>query len=321
MTVTSCSTFAQRFCPTRWVANESVAELAIKLWDGHIKVVNHYLSLCKSKRPQDNTSFDCLVANRSDSLMKAKMQFFKDISHQLNTFLTPFQTDAPMVPFLPIVLSDLIRKLMSYFVIGDVLDKAATPHSLIKLNVSLEGGNCKNINNLKLPTATKSLLRKLNPKAEFKTKFLKESKSFLIGTVQKLQERSPLKYSLVRHAASFNPYTMANDQQSASVMFGGLVEVMYEHERLTSSEGDDAKTEYANFLRTVVASNKMSFTDFDFNLQRLDEFMIVYLAGNVKFKLLFKVFQFVCVLSHGQGSIERGFNINKDILIENLKKA
>ena len=73
--------------------------------------------------------------------MKAKMHFFKDISHQLNTFLTPFQTDAPMVPFLPIVLSDLIRKLMSYFVIGDVLDKAATPHSLIKLNVSLEGGN------------------------------------------------------------------------------------------------------------------------------------------------------------------------------------
>ena len=48
--------------------------------------------------------------------------------------------------------------------------------------------------------------------------------------------------------------------------------------------------------------------------------MIVYLAGNVKFKLLFKVFQFVCVLSHGQGSIERGFNINKDILIENLSQ-
>ena len=291
MTVTSCSTFAQRF--------------AIKLWDGHIKVVNHYLSLCKSKRPQDNTSFDCLVANRSDSLMKAKMHFFKDASYQRNTFLTPFQTDAPMIPFLPIVLSDLIRKLMSYFVIGDVLDKTATPHTLIKLNVSLEGGNCKKINNLKLPSATKSLLRKLNPKAEFKTKFLKEGKSFSIGTVQKLQERSPLKYSLARHAASFNPYTMANDQQSGSVMFGGLVDVMYEHELcLTSSQGDDAKTEYANFLRTVVASNKMSFTDFDFNLQRLDEFMIVYLAGDVKFKLLFKVFQFVCVLSHGQGSIE-----------------
>ena len=59
-------------------------------------------------------------------------------------------------------------------------------------------------------------------------------------------------------------------------MVGGLVDVMYEHYLcLTSSQGDDAKTEYANFLRTVVASNKMSFTDFDFNLQRLDEFMIV----------------------------------------------
>ena len=32
------------------------------------------------------------------------------------------------------------------------------------------------------------------------------------------------------------------------------------------------------------------------------------------------MFQFVCVLSHGQASIERGFNINKDILIENLSQ-
>ena len=32
------------------------------------------------------------------------------------------------------------------------------------------------------------------------------------------------------------------------------------------------------------------------------------------------MFQFVCVLSHGQASIERGFNINKDIFIENLSQ-
>ena len=48
--------------------------------------------------------------------------------------------------------------------------------------------------------------------------------------------------------------------------------------------------------------------------------MCTHLVGNVKYRLLFKVFQFVCILSHGQASIERGFNINKDVLVENLSQ-
>ena len=84
-----------------------------------------------------------------------------------------------------------------------------------------------------------------------------------------------MKFSLVRHSAPFNPYTMANDQENAVIMFSGLVDVMFEHERLTSSQADDVKGEYAIISRTVVANNKSFFIDFDFNLQRLDEFMVV----------------------------------------------
>ena len=40
---------------------------------------------------------------------------------------------------------------------------------------------------------------------------------------------------------------MVTDQESAVVMFGGLVDVMFEHERLTSSQSYDVKGEYANF--------------------------------------------------------------------------
>ena len=38
------------------------------------------------------------------------------------------------------------------------------------------------------------------------------------------------------------------------------------------------------------------------------------------FDQLWKVTIFVCVLSHGQASIARGFNINKEVLVENLRE-
>ena len=104
-------------------------------------------------------------------------------------------------------------------------------------------------------------------------------------------------------------------------MFGGLVDVLFEHHRLSDNEADNVKAQYDDFQETMVAANRGdSFGSYDFTEQRLDDFMSTYLVGNVKYKLLFNVFQFVCILSHGQASIERGFNINKDLLVENLSQ-
>ena len=42
--------------------------------------------------------------------------------------------------------------------------------------------------------------------------------------------------------------------------------------------------------------------------------------GNTKFRKCWDVFKLVFTLSHGQASIEKGFSVNKELLVENLQQ-
>ena len=52
---------------------------------------------------------------------------------------------------------------------------------------------------------------------------------------------------------------------------------------------------------------------------RLDEFFGAFMIGEPKYKDLWKICVFIFVLSHGQAPVERGYNINKETEVENLK--
>ena len=52
----------------------------------------------------------------------------------------------------------------------------------------------------------------------------------------------------------------------------------------------------------------------------LDSFLIGYMKGVAKFANLWKVSKIIFTLSHGQANIERGFSVNKELLIENMKQ-
>ena len=64
---TQCDTFPLPFCKTRWIEDESVAEKAIQLWGNVVKIIKYWQSLSKSKRPQNNKSYDLLVSFHMDS--------------------------------------------------------------------------------------------------------------------------------------------------------------------------------------------------------------------------------------------------------------
>ena len=57
----------------------------------------------------------------------------------------------------------------------------------------------------------------------------------------------PLNFSIVRNSASLDPVTMAVEPKAASLLFGGLVDSLYAHKRLSSSEADDAKHNTMSF--------------------------------------------------------------------------
>ena len=314
--------FAMRFCPTRWTENEDVAERAISVWDQHVAVIEHYTKLSASKQPKNNSSYDTLRENINDKLMKVKFHIFKDIARKMNKYLKIFQTDAPMVPFMDDVLDSLMRNIMRYFVKRSVLENAETSFRLHKIDIQ-NNENLLHAKNIIFGTAAKGMLKTVEPMISDnqKSNFQKEYKRFLIGVAEKLKERSPLGYVLIRCASCLDPMKMADDPESCITKFGFIVDKLHEHERLTGSEGDEAKSEYREFLSNVVRRNKDEFNEFDYRIARLDIFLSGYVgAESKKYQHMWKVAIFIFTLSHGQATIERGFNINKEFLIENLEK-
>ena len=103
--------FPLMFCQTHWVEDEPVPIRAIEVWENVVNVIKHFQTLCKSKQPSKNNSYDTLVTHHTDVFMKVKLQFFVDVASMLSSYLNQFQTDNPMMPFVSEILENLILTL------------------------------------------------------------------------------------------------------------------------------------------------------------------------------------------------------------------
>ena len=92
---------------------------------------------------------------------------------------------------------------------------------------------------------------------------------------------------------------------------------------ITETNAEASKNEYANFLQTVIKKNRSLFQDFQVDVVGLDEFFMRYVFFfeiTSRYSALSEIFLFFLILSHGQAAIERGFSVNKIILVENFRE-
>ena len=68
----------------------------------------------------------------------------------------------------------------------------------------------------------------------------------------------------------------------------------------------------------ILANGAPELKSFDFYKERIDDFYVTILSEKSKFKELVSVVKLVCILSHGNATVESGFSINSDVLVENL---
>lgn len=309
--------FPLQFVATRWTENDVVAERGVSIWDDMVKLIKFTLAKVPSKQPKDNKSYQNLVKYHTSPLIKVELHLFKDVAFILNEFLVTFQTDNPMVPFLSIQISSMLKRLMRFFMRKTVLQKLTSSHLVHQVNVE-DRNNLVLDDDIKLTTAAAAELKK-NVPINLHCGLKKSFRTMLQGVIMKIQERSPVNYKLVRQSACLNPVNMAvMDQESLQKMFDGLVGLMYAKKRLSSGDGDKAKEQFDKFLGLEVKINKTDFKCFDFKKTRLDEFLKLYTNGGKKYPEMWTVCIFIFTLSHGQSSVERGFNINKDSLKTNL---
>lgn len=311
--ITGVSLFPLPFCTVRWIENARVAKRSQDM----LPALNTYVECVRGtdKEPSCN-SFKVVQSSLKDKLLSAKLAFFQSFAEQLEPFLTEFQTDSPMVPFLYDSLSHLIKGVMSRFVKKEEMHK----DNFFKINVlEKEEGFFKSLLKVKeidLGYGTRSALRQCHGvKDKEVLMFRKDIRSCFQHFTVKIQERSPLKYPLTKALSFLNPTNISSNEETACENMTQALDIMIQSNVISPAKADKADKEY----REIISKTHFKFECSNYSRKecRLDKFWMteVKSAENIR-----EVVQKVLLLSHGNATLERGFSINKEILVENLKE-
>jgi hypothetical protein len=113
---------------------------------------------------------------------------------------------------------------------------------------------------------------------------------------------------------------MAECTEKCKKLFEMILQKLVSSKQITATRAYTAKTEFLNFLQTIVKKNLLAFQDYQVDETRLDDFFMQYFEETVRFPNFVEIVKFVMILSHGQSAVERGFSINKSLLVENLQE-
>lgn len=132
--VTGSNQFPQKCCQVQWYKNSGVCQHLLDLWS----VLLCYVEAMKSRKMKDlkNKSFSDIKEACADVMRPVKLACFHSVSQTLSPFLTSYQTDQPMLPFLYQDLGIVVKNLC-HFVKAGIL-RGKTLDQLLQLNVEDE---------------------------------------------------------------------------------------------------------------------------------------------------------------------------------------
>lgn len=113
--VNGISKYPLSFSTTRWLNNKAAAQRLLELWPAIVAVIGHWKRRVPSKRPKC-TSYITLLEAVDDKLITAKMSFFAFVSGILEPYLTKYQSEDPMVPYMYGDLLSLVKRLLSLII-------------------------------------------------------------------------------------------------------------------------------------------------------------------------------------------------------------
>ena len=174
------------------------------------------------------------------------------------------------MPFMDEMLASIIHRLMKIFLLRSVVNDVVTSHQLIKLDVTKKGFLPQLA--VKLPTASKALLSTLEISRSIKIKLIYQCVSMVKTIVLKLQERSPLKYLIVRCSSCLVPRSIVNESESVILQFNKVVDNLFKQQQLKNKEAGEAKLQFEEFVTNYVPQHSDKFNSLNVSMQRLDKF-------------------------------------------------
>lgn len=171
-----------------------------------------------------------------------------------------------MAPFLYDELHHLINTLMLRVVKPNVLDST---RSLMKINLQVEQ-NLIVRKHFELDFATRSILKTIKGVSVKDLFLLKESmRTCIIDIIEKLRERSPLKYQLTRAISCLNP-EVAKNRKVAEIRLSLCLEILVSSGRMSGSKADCVKLEFIEICKEERTQDKIK--SFNTRENHLDQF-------------------------------------------------
>ena len=124
-----------RFCKTRWTENVPVVESVVDM----LPQLRQYINAVKdNKIPDPKTkTFGIVKESCGDVLIEAKLAFYRYIGKKIQPFLTLYQSDAPLIPFLASDMFAVLKSLMAVVIKEDILTKASNAAQICEIKVKI----------------------------------------------------------------------------------------------------------------------------------------------------------------------------------------
>lgn len=308
--LTNSSIFPLKFSAVRWLECANVAQRAIEILP-NVKV--YVRGIEQGNSAPSCMSFGEVKKALQDSLLAPKLAFFRTVASDLEPFMTEFQCNRPMIPFLYSALCGALRIIMDRFVKKEVLEEASNPSCI---NVT-QNENLLPVKHVKVGYATMAELKKVKKLKELDVMtFKRDCRECLVKICQKLVTRSPLSYKFTKAVSCFDPQLVSSSKSLAESRLQTLLSILVENKWIDGPTADQAAREFSNFVSQPSASDRLK--SFDRLSDRADHFWRDFFGRSSPELRILKVMKMVLVISHGNSSLERGFSVNKEDLIDNM---
>ncbi|XP_060759985.1 uncharacterized protein LOC132870362 isoform X2 [Neoarius graeffei] len=132
--VTGSNTFALKFCQHRWIENVDVCGRALSI----LPDVLRYVEAAKGRVISEPKckSYEEVKKQASNNIFPVHVAIFSSIAKQVTPFMTAYQTDATMLPFMIGDMYKLIKGLMERFMKDTALKEATTMQKLLQISIN-----------------------------------------------------------------------------------------------------------------------------------------------------------------------------------------
>lgn len=261
-------------------------------------------------------SFQNLCNFCTDPLVQAMLHFALGVAKIVTPFLTEYQADKPLAFLLAKDLETVAKVLLTKFVKFSVLSASTAVTSLLKINVEDPSNHCA-LEKVDIGHTAEQILKDSKVSAKDSFAFKMQCKTFLVAMTKKILEKSPLRLTFVRGLSSLDPRQTCTKPEQCLAGIKKVLDALIVARMLHSHQRDSVLAEYAGMLQ----EEKHKLRLFDKSVDRLDEFFAELLKFNSSYTELWKVVHLLLILSHGQATVERGFSVNRQVSVENLKDA